>query len=282
MEHHHGHAHGVHGMLVLGGQRTETALRSPVYVSHLPMFSSPHNFQVILRVGWEAARTYGDFVAHFGLDPIFTFQPEPFSIDELDPSASGGPARTSFRGTLFRGHFERGGSKITSDVPFEVEQVIHFRRFQSRAGHHKGPLRYLCFGQRDAAHLAPSSTGRRRTSTRYSRLRPKGWMTSLTTSFGTGSSSLSPTEVTRSTRGCSRARLSRRSWKAGPRVDRPRSSSWLHPSTTSRPETSPRSEAPLDASRYGRRRCCRTADCEGQARRPRRGTSKPRQERSGR
>jgi len=86
MEHHHGHAHGVHGMLVLGGQRTETALRSPVYVSHLPMFSSPHNFQVILRVGREAARTYGDFVAHFGLDPIFTFQPEPFSIDELDPS----------------------------------------------------------------------------------------------------------------------------------------------------------------------------------------------------
>lgn len=154
MEHHHGHAHGVHGMLVLGGQRTETALRSPVYVSHLPMFSSPHNFQVILRVGGEAAGTYGDFVAHFGLDPIFTFQPEPFSIDELDPSAPGGPARASFRGTLFRGHFERGGSKIASDVPFEVEQVIHFRRFRSGAGHHKGPLRYLCFGQRDAAHLA--------------------------------------------------------------------------------------------------------------------------------
>jgi hypothetical protein len=154
MEHHHGHTHGVHGMLVLGGQRTDTALRSPVYVSHLPMFSSPHDFQVILRVSGEAAKTYGDFVAHFGLDPIFTFQPEPFSIDELDPSAPGGPARTSFRGALFRGHFERGGSKIATDAAFEVEQAIHFRRFRSATGHDKRPLRYLCFGQPDAAHLA--------------------------------------------------------------------------------------------------------------------------------
>jgi hypothetical protein len=141
-------------MLVLGGQRTETALRSPVYVSHLPMFSAPHDFQVIVRVGGKAADTYGDFVAHFGLDPIFTFQPEPFSIDELDPSAPGGPARTSFAGDLFRGHFERGGSKIAADARFEVEQVIHFRRFRSGGSRDKGQLRYLCFGQPDAAHLA--------------------------------------------------------------------------------------------------------------------------------
>jgi hypothetical protein len=154
MEHHHGQLHGVHGMLVLGGQRTATEMRSPVYVSHLPMFSSPHDFQIILRVGGEAANTYGNFVAHFGLDPIFTFQPEPFSIDELDPSAPGGPARTSFRGTLYRGHFERGGDKIATDVPFDVEQAVHYRRFRSATGHDKGPLRYLCFGQPDAVHLA--------------------------------------------------------------------------------------------------------------------------------
>jgi len=141
-------------MLVLGGQRTDTALRSPVYVSHLPMFSSPHDFQVILRVGGEAARRYGDFVAHFGLDPIYTFEPEQFSIDELDPSAAGGAARTSFGGTLYRGHFERGGSEIATDVSFEVEQPIHYRRFRSSAGAAIGPLRYLCFGQRDAAFLA--------------------------------------------------------------------------------------------------------------------------------
>ena len=120
---------GVHGMLVAGGQRTDTAMRSPVYVSHLPMFMPPHDFQVIMRVTGSAAGTYGDFVAHFGSSDIYTFRPEPFSIAELDPSA-GVPALTSVRGSLFRGHFERGGSQIATDVSFEVEQVIWFRRFR--------------------------------------------------------------------------------------------------------------------------------------------------------
>jgi hypothetical protein len=145
----------MHGMLVLGGQKTASSFRSPVYVSHLPMFMAPHDFQVILRVTGEAAGRYGDFVAHFGSEEIFTFAPTPFSIDELDPSAAGGPARKSFGGTLFRGHFERGGSEIASDVSFEVESAVHFRRFSSATGDQgRGELRYLCFGEPDAAFLA--------------------------------------------------------------------------------------------------------------------------------
>jgi hypothetical protein len=138
--------------LVLGGQRTDDALRSPVYVSHLPMFMTPHDFQVIVRVTGEAAGRYGDFVAHFGASEIYTFEPETFSIDELDPSGDG-PARTSFRGALFRGHFERGGSEIADDEAFEVERVVHFRRFSANDTA-RGALRYLCFGERDAAFLA--------------------------------------------------------------------------------------------------------------------------------
>lgn len=149
-----GQTSGIHGMLVVGGQRTDDAMRSPVYVSHLPMFMAPHDFQVIARVTGQAAGRYGDFVAHFGSSDIYTFKPEVFSIDELDP-ADGSPARKSLRGALFRGHFERGGSKIADDVSFEVEQVVHFERFGADAANTvKGPLRYLCFGQRDAAYLA--------------------------------------------------------------------------------------------------------------------------------
>lgn len=145
---------GVHGMLVAGGQRTDSAMRSPVYVSHLPMFMPPHDFQVIMRVTGSAAGTYGDFVAHFGSSDIYTFRPEPFSIAGLDPSR-GAPALTSVRGSLFRGHFERGGSQIATDVSFEVEQVIWFRRFRADATHEvTGQLQYLCFGQSDAAFLA--------------------------------------------------------------------------------------------------------------------------------
>jgi hypothetical protein len=150
----HGHALGVHGMLVFGGEQTSSLLSRPAYVSHLPMFMAPHDFQVIARVTGEAADRYDAFVAHFGFSVIYTFRPEPFSIDELDP-ALGGQARTSFGGTLFRGHFERGGSEIASHVSFGIEQVVHFRRFSAAAANTaQRQLRYLCFGERDAAFLA--------------------------------------------------------------------------------------------------------------------------------
>jgi hypothetical protein len=178
-EHHHAHAHdhcdddacapgpvtqksppasepepgpnlGVHGMLVLGGEDSVQFI-SPVYVSHLPMFMSPHDFQVIVRVGGDATDRYVPHRSHFGAPPYYSFEPEQFSIDELDP-AGDGPRRTSFGGTLYRGHFERKGSAIARDVAFDVEQVIFFRRFDPRAK--RGDLRYLCFGTRDVTYMA--------------------------------------------------------------------------------------------------------------------------------
>ena len=143
-------------MLVFGGQRRADFApeRSPVYISHLPMFMPPHDFQVILRVTGGAASRYRDFVAHFGDFEVYTFRPEPFSIDELAPRA-GAPQRASFGGTLFRGHFERGGTEIAGDVAFEVEQTVHFRRFAEDAGNaSRRELRYLCFGQRHFLFLA--------------------------------------------------------------------------------------------------------------------------------
>ncbi len=49
---HGGHPHpapgvATHGMLVFGEQ--------PIYVSHLPMFHPPHNFQVLAEVGFAPA-----------------------------------------------------------------------------------------------------------------------------------------------------------------------------------------------------------------------------------
>src|SRR6266568_4773510 len=123
----HGQARGIHGMLVFGGQHTDSQFRSPVYVSHLPMFMHPHEFQVIARVSGTAAGIYGDFAAHFGTSTIYTFKPEPFSIDELDPSG---------------------------DVSADIEQIVHFRRFSPDAGNARDHLRYICFGGRDLAFLA--------------------------------------------------------------------------------------------------------------------------------
>lgn len=146
---------GVHGMLIFGGWRNETGFggRSGVYASHLPMFMAPHDFQVIMRVTGDAAGRYSEFVAHFGDFQTYTFKPQPFPIDELDP-AGGGPARRSVVGSLFRGHFERGGTEIATEVALEVEQVVYFSRLAVTERPGPGQLRYICFGERDATLLA--------------------------------------------------------------------------------------------------------------------------------
>ena len=148
----HGGTVGLHGMLVFGGGGLDL-VQAPVYISHLPMFAAPHDFQVIAQVSGDAAGTYGNFISHFGFSSTYTFKPVPFPIDELDPSG-GGPARTSIAGTLFRGHFERGGEPIGTGVSVDIEQVVHFRRFSPEAGNARDHLRYICFGGRDQAFLA--------------------------------------------------------------------------------------------------------------------------------
>ena len=95
---------GLHGMLLFG--------TDPLYLSHLPMFGHPHNFQVILEVAFDAdteAVLRAD--REDGGDDLYTFAPAEFPITELDPAGAG--ARTSIEGTIHRGHFERGGPALT-------------------------------------------------------------------------------------------------------------------------------------------------------------------------
>ncbi len=162
MEHHSGDtpghavpAHrktlGVHGMLILGGGHADDLLGLPVYASHLPMFMAPHDFQVTVRVTGKPADKYSAVVGH-GSQDIYTFKPKRFSIDELAP-VGGGLARKSFSGTLFSGHFERGGSELGTGS-LQVKQVVYFTRFTNTGNAGRGALRYLCFGERNAAFLA--------------------------------------------------------------------------------------------------------------------------------
>src|SRR3954468_23208955 len=67
---------GVHGMLLFGS--------GPVYLSHLPMFGTPHNFQVILEVTFDEATTE---LVSGQAEGILTFEPVEFPIVELDPRA---------------------------------------------------------------------------------------------------------------------------------------------------------------------------------------------------
>jgi hypothetical protein len=135
---------GRHGMLLFG--------EDPLYLSHLAMYACPHHFQVQLEVGLDdtalgalradRAQTGGG---------MYTVDPAIFPIAELDPH-DGGPVRTSLKGTLVRGHFERGGKPIARDVRIDIRRVVRFRELDvdaQRQGDER--LRYLCFGR--AGHM---------------------------------------------------------------------------------------------------------------------------------
>ncbi|MFI2373696.1 hypothetical protein ACH5AO_01250 [Streptomyces sp. NPDC018964] len=137
-----------HGMLVVG---EETA-----YLSHLPMFMRPHDFQVLLEAAFtndagDAQQVYADDRRTTGT-AVYTLKPERFVLTEL-VGEDGQPVRTSFTGTLFRGHFERDGTELLDRVTVEVRHVVHFRRFDHHAVR-PTELTYLAFGKGDERFLA--------------------------------------------------------------------------------------------------------------------------------
>lgn len=140
--------HGVHGMLLFGEEA--------IYLSHLPMFMSMHDHQVIMEVTLTVAQ--GDAHAIYRDDRresgerVYTLVPEKFSLRRL--GAEGDNALRSFQGTVHRGHFEKPGNKaILRDVTVNVVNVIHFRRFDPQA-ETVSKLPYLLFGRGDELYLA--------------------------------------------------------------------------------------------------------------------------------
>lgn len=147
---HGGHAHdeatlGVHGMVLVG--------RGTLYLSHLPMFMAPHDFQVILEVSLDddAMGRLRDSRAS-GPTGIYTFRPEEFHITELVSPEPGGSARTRFGGDLVRGHFEKGGQEIAEGTTVTVVDIAYFRQldFDSK----EAELTYVLFGKGDELFLA--------------------------------------------------------------------------------------------------------------------------------
>ena len=144
---------GVHGMLLFGEEA--------IYLSHLPMFATPHNFQVLLEVAFEdAVRELLRSKGRGARDGIWTFAPDPFPIVELAPPAAE-PARTSIEGTVFQGHFERGGEPIAEGAVADIRRVVYFTELDvaaRRPGDRE--LTYLCFGHPGRLHLAHEVTAR--------------------------------------------------------------------------------------------------------------------------
>jgi glyoxylase-like metal-dependent hydrolase (beta-lactamase superfamily II) len=109
-----------HGMLMFGSER--------VFLSHLPMSRAPHNYQLVFEAGLSDSvqQLYRRDVAQ-----------HPTEIYTLEPAATWVLPNTIIRDTVFpahlyRGHFERGGTRIATSVPITVRKLVMFRRFESQ------------------------------------------------------------------------------------------------------------------------------------------------------
>ncbi|MFF3497951.1 hypothetical protein [Streptomyces sp. NPDC003247] len=137
-----------HGMVVMGEET--------VYLSHMGMFMDPHAVQNVLEVtlrsaAGDARQLYVDDRRTTGT-AVYTLAPEPFRLSDLVAPEGQEPALTSFTGTLFRGHFERGGTPILDPVTVDVRRVVRFRRFD-HDDPRPGTLNYLAYGKGDELFL---------------------------------------------------------------------------------------------------------------------------------
>jgi hypothetical protein len=139
-DHHHDGARvGIHGMVLFG--------RNHHYLEHIPMFSPPHDEQLVMRATLTDARgkpITGDFS-----DQGYTIQPTTeFSLDDLVLRR-----RREFRADVFRGNFEAGGTRIHGDVHVVVDEVLVARNLPGSEPIADGDQEYLLVGEPGDAYL---------------------------------------------------------------------------------------------------------------------------------
>ncbi|WP_363797148.1 MBL fold metallo-hydrolase [Lysobacter firmicutimachus] len=133
-------APNTHGMLVAG---VDT-----VYLSHLPMLHSPHDYQLIFEAELpaQALASYRDDAGRHPQD-YYTLAPSErwALVQTIKPEAR-------FRADLYRGHFERDGTPIAREVEVTVRRIVHFRRFEP--GRRPDPGAWIAFGRGRERFLA--------------------------------------------------------------------------------------------------------------------------------
>lgn len=127
-------AFGGHGMAVFGGSEG-------LYASHLPMFHTPHDSQLLFRFHLADAAADKALRDTLAREPrLWTFDPEPFDLLRFAPGHAK-PLR-EFTARFFEGHFERGGKPQAVEQRVVVDEVLLFRRLdpvprEAATGHYR-------------------------------------------------------------------------------------------------------------------------------------------------
>jgi hypothetical protein len=137
-----------HNMMVVG--------EKSVYLSHLPMFMTPHNFQAIFEAefskGGKSAQEiyFKDRQSHPKVK-MYTVMPHgSFKLPTLFRPLP--PPRSSFQATLFRGHLERDNEEL-GNFDVKIKRVIYAEELD---GTRTKPdeLTYILFGRPEELFLA--------------------------------------------------------------------------------------------------------------------------------
>lgn len=135
----------VHGMAVVGSS----------YLSHLPMFHAPHDYQLLLEadLGAEGKSALQASRQRHPEEPLYTLVPEKFDLAAMVKSFR------PFKATLFRGHFERGGVPITGEITVKLKKTLYFQKLKAETPAPKSPT-FLYFGNAQEQFLAHKISGR--------------------------------------------------------------------------------------------------------------------------
>lgn len=114
---------GSHGMVLILDEN------EGFFASHLPLYSSPHNYQIIYKVKVENPKLLAGYLQK----GMVTVLPDRFDLTKLIKGES-----FSINTAFFQGHFERGGKQVVSanmifENPVLIEKVS--TTFKSKNAH---------------------------------------------------------------------------------------------------------------------------------------------------
>lgn len=136
-----------HGMLLFGSEK--------IYVSHLPMFRSPHHYQIILELELSKSDKQ-KYVSDKNKNPnytTYTIEPEKFVLPDMINNPK------PFKVNLYRGHFERGGIEILKNITVKIVQIISFKKFNPEEMKSK-TTNFILFGNEKEQFLAHEITNK--------------------------------------------------------------------------------------------------------------------------
>lgn len=140
-------APSTHGMLIFGKEK--------IYASHLPMFHSPHDYQIILELELDnnAKKLFIADQENNSEYNTYMIEPEKFILPDMIQNPK------PFKVNLYRGHFERGGKKIASDIVVSIKQVIFYKKFNA-AEAKSSTTNFIFFGNTKEQFMAHQITNK--------------------------------------------------------------------------------------------------------------------------